>query len=226
MNTDQKKKTILLVNDNELVLNGLIRVLETSFDFEQITGFSNAKQACYEIKKQKYDLFIIDLQLKEMSGFDLINTIRKFDSDALIIVSTMHEEVWNINRLMEMDVDGIVLKSSAAEHIVQAVNTVLSGNRYLCPRFSRIQNRYISKHMSGKKKQITLTPQEKLILQHIVNGDTTHRMAEKLFLSENTIETHRKNLFMKLDVHNVAQLVSVALRAGLVNDEFSICSNR
>ncbi|WP_294080898.1 response regulator [Proteiniphilum sp. UBA5384] len=226
MNAARKGGRILLVDDHELILNGLGQVLKNAFVSREIVGFSNALQACDEIKKEKSDLYIIDLQLKEMSGFELIDTIRKFDSDALIIVSTMHEEVWNINRLMEMDVDGIVLKSSAAEHIVQAVNTVLSGNRYLCPRFSRIQNRHISKHISGKKKQIALTPQEKLILQHIVNGDTTHRMAEKLFLSENTIETHRKNLFMKLDVHNVAQLVSIALRAGLVNDEFSICSNR
>ena len=219
MNTDQKKKTILLVNDNELVLNGLIRVLETSFDFEQITGFSNAKQACYEIKKQKYDLFIIDLQLKEMSGFDLITFIRSVQPHASVIVVTKHEEVWTINRMLEMEVDGIVLKSSPTEHILQAVNSVLKGNRYLCPRFNHLKNQFRHKHTSQMKQVRLLTEQEKIILRYIVEGLSSREIAETLSLSENTIESHRKNLFVKLDVRNVAQLVAVALQNGIVNDD-------
>lgn len=212
---------ILLVDDHELILDGLGQVLENAFVSCEVVRFSNALLACDEIEKEKYDLHIIDLQLKEMSGFELMQTIRKHDANARIIVSTMHEEIWNVNRLVEMDVDGIVLKSSAALHIVKAVQSVLSGDRYFCPRFSHVKNLYASQCSSRLKRRVTLTSQEKHILEYIVNGDTTREMSKKLSLSENTIETHRKNLFLKLGVRNVAQLVSVALHAGLVSDEFS-----
>lgn len=222
MNTARKGYRILLADDHELILDGLSQILKKAFVLGEIIGFSNALQVFDEIKRETYDLYIIDLQLKEMSGFELITAIRAVQPNARIIVATMHEEVWTINRLVEMNVDGIVLKSSASEHIVRAANTVLSGERYLCPRFSHLKNQYISKYKSCTGKRTSLTAQEKLILKYIVNGDTTHQIAETLSLSVNTIETHRKNLFIKLDVRNVAQLVSTALRAGIVNDEFSI----
>ncbi|WP_352421100.1 response regulator transcription factor [Proteiniphilum sp.] len=217
-----KECSILLVDDHELVLDGLTRVLETAFAYGEIVGFSDAQQVCDEIKRKNYDLYIIDLQLKGMSGFELITSIRAVEPNARIIVATMHEEVWTVNRLVEMEVDGIVLKSSASEHIVQAVNTVLSGDRYLCPRFCHLKNQYVSKYLCRAKKMTPLTVQEKLILKYIVDGYSSREMAETLSLSENTIETHRKNLFVKLDVRNVAQLVSVALQTGSVNDKFSI----
>lgn len=222
MNTDQKECSILLVDDHELILDGLSQILKKAFARGEIIGFSNALQVFDEIKRGTYDLYIIDLQLKEMSGFELITAIRTAQPNARIIVATMHEEVWTINRLAEMNVDGIVLKSSASGHIVQAVNTVLSGDRYLCPRFSHLKNQYVSKYMSRTKKKTPLTAQEKLILKYIVDGQTSREMAETLSLSENTIETHRKNLFVKLDVRNAAQLVSVALSTGIVNDKFPI----
>lgn len=220
MDAVNKGCRITLVDDHELILEGMNHLLKTAFTYCKTVCFSNALLACEEIKKEKSDLYIVDLKLKEMSGFELIHTIRKFDPNALIIVSTMHEEVWNINRLMEMNVDGIVLKSSAAEQIVTAVESVLSGERYIWPRFSGVKNQYVAKHMSRMKRQTNLSSKEKLVLTYIVEGYTTRQIAEKLSLSENTIETHRKNLFIKLDVHNVAQLVAAALRCGLVNDDF------
>lgn len=222
MNAYRKECSILLVDDHELVLDGLTRVLETAFVYGEIVGFSDALLVCDEIKREKYDLYIIDLQLKEMSGFELIAAIRTIHPSARIIVATMHEEMWTVNRLMEMEVDGIVLKSSASEHIVQAATSVLSGERYLCPRFCRLKSKYISTYMSRTRRKTSLTPQEKLILKYIVDGQTSREMAEALSLSENTIETHRKNLFVKLDVRNAAQLVSVALSTGIVNDKFPI----
>lgn len=221
MNADLKKHTVLLVDDHELILNGLIRVLECSPICGNISGFCNAQLAVSEIKRRKFDIYIIDIQLKEMSGFELISAIRHIHPYARIIVVTMHEEIWTINRLMEIDVDGIVLKSSASEHIIQAVNSTLKENHYLCPHFNKLKNQYGAKHICKTKRNITLTTQEKLVLKYIIEGLTSRQMAEMLSLSENTIETHRKNLFIKLDVRNVAQLVAIALHTGIVNDNWS-----
>lgn len=214
---NRAEKKVLIADDHNLILDGISVILGKAFAFGAITAVTEGKEVCKEIKKQQFDLYILDLELKDMSGFELIKIIRDMDTDSRIIINTMHEEIWNIKRLMEMNINGIVLKSSASKHIVEATASVLSGKEYFCPRFSYLKSHHSVCHRNMNGKNSLPTPQEKLVLKYIVQGYTTQEIADKLSVTDNTIETHRKNLFLKLGARNVAQLVSIGINSGLVD---------
>jgi len=214
-NSSEMKK-ILIADDHSLILDGIQSILSKSLAGNLITTLTTGKSVCEEAKVQEYDIYILDLEFKDMLGFDIIKEIRSVHADAKIIVNTMHEEVWNIERLINMEVNGIVLKSSACEHLEEAIKRVLDGEEYFCPRFSYLRTRTTSYRRSLKSKISQPSPQELIVLKYIVNGYTTQDIANELSLSVNTIESHRKSLFIKLEAKNMAHLVTIAIKQGLV----------
>lgn len=219
MKTSYKDYRILIADDHDLILDGIRRILEQAFSFKETATFTEAATVLEAIEEETYDLYILDLEFKDFSGFELIKVIRKKQPAARIIVSSMHEELWTVNRLLEADVNGIVLKSSASEHIVRAVHNVLSGENYFCPHFSVFKHRNGWKYEDNKRKNCLPTPQEKLVLQHIAKGYTTQEISDMLSLSDNTIESHRRSLLVKFNARNVAQLVSIAISTGIIHEK-------
>jgi DNA-binding NarL/FixJ family response regulator len=207
---------VLVADDHELILTSIRSILVNKFSInsDNISVFTSSGQVLDEIKNVKYDLYILDLEFQELSGFDLIQSIREKDCDARIIICTMHQEVWNINRLLDADVDGVILKNSANMYLEQAINCVTRGGKFLCPRFKEIQ--YKSQAYKNKIKKHVLTDREKEVLKLVVNGHSSKEIATLLDISENGVEKHRKNLFLKLDVENVVQLVRVAIYHRLI----------
>lgn len=157
----------------------------------------------------------LDIELPDLSGFDLIGHLRSRDPQARIIVNTMHEEIWNIHRLMDCGVNAIILKSANAEELRWAVEAVLGGETYFCRRFRRISER-TGRTGTELADCSALTQRELDVLRAIAKGYNTGEIAGLLFLSENTIETHRKKLMLKLGARNMAELVVKAISLGIV----------
>ena len=128
----------------------------------------------------------------------------------------MHDELWTVRKLVEMNVDGIVLKSSDTSHLQSAVETVMSGRQYQCSHFLRIYSRFKSR-CDTSQYNIQLTEKELEILYAIVNGDSTAEIAKNLFRSINTIESHRRRIMAKFDAKNMAELVAKAIRLGVIS---------
>lgn len=207
---------VLVADDHELILNSICAILihKLEMNSDNIDSFLSSEHALRAIKNTIYDLYIVDLGFQKISGFDLIQSIRDTRKDAKIIVCTMHQEIWNVNRLIDLDVDGIILKNSANIYLEQAVMRVARGEKFLCPKFKEIK--YASLPYKIKAKNYILTEREKEVLRLIVDGCSSKEIASRLDISENGVEKHRKNLFVKLDVVNVAQLVRVAICNRLV----------
>lgn len=207
---------VLVADDHELILTSICSILVNKFSInsDNISVFTSSGQVLDEIKNTKYDLYILDLEFQGLSGFDLIQSIREKDCAARIIICTMHQEVWNINRLLEADVNGVILKNSANIYLEQAINCVTKGGKFLCPKFKEIQ--YKSQAYKNKIKKHVLTDREKEVLKLVVDGYSSKEIATLLDISENGVEKHRKNLFLKLDVENVVQLVRVAIYHRLI----------
>ncbi|MDR1882098.1 MAG: response regulator transcription factor [Prevotella sp.] len=207
---------VLVADDHELILTAICNILTNRFsiDKDSISVFTSSGQVLNETRNTRYDLYILDLEFRELSGFDLIQSIREKDRDAKIIICTMHQEVWNINRLLEADVDGVILKNSANIYLEQAINCVAKGGKFLCPKFKEVQ--YKSQVYKNKIKKHVLTDREKEVLKLVVDGYSSKEIASLLGISENGVEKHRKNLYLKLDVENVVQLVRVAIYHRLV----------
>ena len=209
-------KNILIADDHSLILEGFSKLLQKMPETGDIDLFSNGAAVCDKLREKQYDIYIIDLRLPDMDGFELINKIREAHDDAKIIVCTMNEDVWVINRLMQTNVDGIVSKNSPSNHVEDAVRLVLTGATYCCPRFSHLKRRYEThcRKMGSRTMNITLREQE--VLGYIIEGMTTREIAEMMGISDNGVEGFRKNLMEKTGSRNVAQLVSFAYENKLI----------
>lgn len=207
---------ILIADDHGLILTGIREILENAFTVNYICALSDPKEVSAEAAKRDYDLYILDLEYRDMSGFELIKEVRKKHTESKIIICTMHEEVWNANRLVDMDVDGIVLKKSACEYLKEAVTSVLNNKKYYCPRFKHLSEQTSSYRRRVKNKNSQLTRQELQVLKYIAKGYTSKEIADIFSVTDDTIEAHRKNMFIKLEAKNVAHLVSIAISKGFI----------
>ena len=124
----EAKAEILLVDDHALVLEGMRRMLESVPDVRVADAVTSGAKAAELIGERDYDIYVLDVNLPYISGFDLVDMIREINESARIIISTMHEEIWIINRLIRQKVNAVILKSSEAVEFENAVKSVLEGN--------------------------------------------------------------------------------------------------
>lgn len=207
---------VLVADDHELVIKGICDILNEKFTIAHITVFTEPEKVVDEIQRGPFDLYILDIEYEGMSGFDLISRIRERYTDARIIVITMHDELWNIKQLLALNVNGILLKRSSGSYLEEAVRTVMNNELYLCPLSARIKKRNAVYIKKIKNRNSTPSRAELAVLKYIVKGNSSKEISEVLGVSENTIESHRKNLFVKLEAKNVAHLVSIAIREHLI----------
>lgn len=124
---------ILLVDDHDLVLQGLKRIIECSLpEIKTVCTVSSGQEALLLIATQCFNLFVLDMELPDISGLEIISHIRKKDPQARIIVNTMHEEIWFIKDLIQCDVNGILFKSIGSTMIAETIRRVLDGGIYYC----------------------------------------------------------------------------------------------
>lgn len=207
---------VFAIDDHSLVLDGICSILRKIDFINEIVALTDCSQACQLLKERSFDVYIIDLELQDMDGFDLIKIIQEEHEEAPIIINTMHEELWTVNHLVELGVKSIVLKSSSSEHFEKAILHVISGKEYFCPRFEYLKQAYaIHRNKLGRKSSLP-TKRELEVLNLIAHGATTEEIGEKLFISVNTVESFRKNLMIKLEARNMAHLVTIAIQQRLI----------
>lgn len=210
----EKDIRILLVDDHDLVLQGLKRIVESSLpEIKTVCTASSGQEALLLIASQRFNLFLLDIELPDMSGLDVISHIREKDPQARIIVNTVHEEVWFIKDLIEHDVNGILFKSIDSGKIAEAIRLVLDGKTYYCPYAEHVRAQ-IRRSEEGRKEELTL--RELDVLKLISEGKNTQEIAQELCVSTNTVDTHRRHLMEKLDARNVADLMMTAISKGII----------
>lgn len=201
------KMKIAVVDDHDLIREGMNAVL-TNNGANFVDKYSTSSELISSMDLGKgYDFYIIDLELPDIDGFVLIEMIRARNSQANIIVSTVHDEIWTLRRLIAKDVSAIVYKSGDGNEIIDAINEILEGNKYYC---EEVQNALkiatdSSMHPSARELEV---------LHQIAQGKTSREIAAAMFVSDNTVEAHRKALFSKLGAVNVADLIMKAINMG------------
>ena len=204
----------LLVDDLDLVLQGLKRILEYAVpEIKMICKVSSGKEALSLIDIQPFELFLLDVELPDMSGIDLIASIRKKQPKARIMVNTMHEEIWFVRSLLQFNLDAILFKSIDSRQVVDAVHAVLQGKKYFCPYVERVRLQLKSQEKNRKNE---LTLRELDVLKLLSEGKSTQEIAQELCVSANTVDTHRRHLMEKLDARNVVDLVVIAISRGII----------
>lgn len=211
----EKDIRILLVDDHDLVLQGLKRIVECSLpEIKVVCTASTGQEALLLIASQSFDLFLLDMELPDMSGLDIIHRIREKNPKARIIANTMHEEIWFIKNMIQCNIDGILFKSVDATRIAEAIRRVLDGETYYCTYAEQVRNQMKRSEEGRKKEELTL--RELDVLKHISEGKSTQEIAQELCVSPNTVDTHRRHLMEKLDARNVADLIMTAIAKGII----------
>ena len=205
------KIKIIVVDDHPMVIEGMKAMLNQIRYVELCATASNAYEAMEKVKENQPDLVITDINMPEISGVELTSKLKKeFPNLKIIGMSTFNERSY-ISQMIQNGADGFLVKSASKEEIETAISSVLDGKMYLSSD-AGISN----SEQKQLKNQPTLTRREKEILTLISEGFTNPQIAEKLFISLYTVETHRKNLLSKFNTNNTASLIKIAATNGLL----------
>ncbi|MGA3288367.1 MAG: response regulator transcription factor [Bacteroidota bacterium] len=211
------KIRILLADDHPMVRSGLIKLLEPFKEFIIIGEASDGEEAVAMTKKLEPDVVIIDLSMPKLSGVEATKIIRKNFPSAKVLVLTMYDNEEYVYQILKSGAGGYMLKNSGRDELAAAIRAVARGDRFFSPRVSEIvMEAYLRKSEGRDDLPLTgddlpLTKREREILQYIADGFNNLQIAEKLFISARTVETHRTNIMQKLDIHDAANLVRFAL---------------
>lgn len=198
---------IAVVDDHGLIREGLNTIL-TNNGATCVYKYCTAMELISEMDAgQSFDFYIIDLELPDLDGFVLIEMIRARNPVAHIIVSTVHDEIWTLRKLLARDVNAIIYKSGDGNEIIVAINEILNGNNYYCAAVHQTLKD------AGDNSQHPST-RELEVLYQIAQGKTSREIAAAMFVSENTVEAHRKSLFSKLGAINGVDLIVKAIGKG------------
>jgi len=209
------KLKILVADDHALVRNGLIKMLEPFKEFMIIGEASNGEEAVAMTKKLQPEVVIIDLSMPVLSGLDATKQICSTMPNVKVLVLTMHDNEEYVYQILKSGASGYMLKDSGREELATAIRTVAKGEKFFSKKISEIVlNAYLHKS-SGQhnvsENDLPLTKREKEILYYIAEGLNNAQIAERLFISPRTVDTHRTNIMQKLDIHDAANLIRFAL---------------
>jgi DNA-binding NarL/FixJ family response regulator len=201
---------VFIVDDHYMVIEGIRSLLQNEKDIEWIGHASNAASCIAFLHQQLPDVILMDINLPDKSGIDLCKEVReKYPSVFVIGLSTFNQQSF-IQKMMEHDASGYVLKNATQEELMEAIHLVAKGKTY----FSHEAAQSLRKSSSGEIP--ILTRREKEVLELIADGNTNNEIATKLFISVTTVDTHRKNLLAKFEAKNIASLIKAAMQMQLL----------
>jgi Response regulator containing a CheY-like receiver domain and an HTH DNA-binding domain len=216
---------IILADDHKLVRAGIKTLLEQIKNIEIIGEANDGFEAIKLIEEFTPDLALLDISMPGLNGLEVLNKLSKSESPTKIILLSMYSNKEYVLRALKYGAAGYLLKDAAWEELEIAITKVMMGESYLSSKVTRHVTEYFKNEKPGiTKDQIDeefeqLSERHREILQLIGEGFSTKEMATKLNLSVNTIESHRKELMRRLDIHDIAGLVRYSIKIGLVSPE-------
>lgn len=199
---------ILITDDHPVVLAGIRQIVETALPESRIRQAATADEALAIIEAGMVDILIADLELNGESGIRLIHRVHDIQPNVKVLVYTMHEEVWVVRQLLEADPDGIVLKADDTEELERALGALSNGRGYYSAAFNRLLNTIAA-------SPAMLSKREAEILKLTAGGLSSAAIAQRLAISVNTVEFHRRRIMQKLNAANAAEAVGKAAELGL-----------
>ncbi len=200
---------ILIVEDHPLIIDGLTKLLSTWEKPCKISTAGTGKDCRVFMEIYTPDLILMDINLPDASGIDLCKEIHRNHPEIKIVALTTFNEKTYIRKMLEAGASGYMLKNSLPEEIIAALDDVLSGKIFLA-----LEAQSVLKAKEASVNRIVLTNREKEVLYLIADGLTNQEIGDKLFISPLTVDSHRKNLILKLNAKNTASLVKNAAELG------------
>ena len=204
---------IVIVDDHPIVIQGLKMMLENKKYFQIAATFKDGGGIRNFIKTNEADIVLLDITLPDSNGIELCAEIKKMRPETSVIMLSNRSERSIIMQCIQNGASGYLLKNATIDELHSCIRGALSGNIVFCNEVKEIISKPSQNELSGIPR---LTKREKEILKLLTEGKTSVCIAEELFLSPLTVDTHRKNIIQKFQVKNVAELINVAVQNNLV----------
>lgn len=207
---------ILLADDHTLVREGVRRILESQRSAWAVSEVSDGEAAIAKVATGEVDVLVLDLAMPGRDGLEVLAEVKKSRPSVRVLVLTMHDDPAYVSRAVQSGADGYLLKDSAVQDLVTAIDTVMEGRAYYAPAVQRALSEIVRGKAAEERPLEQLTEREREVLKLVAEGYPTKEIAARLGISHRTVESHRANLMRKLDLRSVAKLTQFAVREGLV----------
>lgn len=206
---------VFIVDDHQVVIDGLSSILSEDDNIQFCGSAQNGKEALRQLESVSPDVLLLDINMPEMDGISVIKALRAKEDKTRILVLTMHNNPQFTKQLIQLGVEGCILKNAGKKELIQAISDVNDGERYYGKDVT--DTLFASAKKTEKAiDKVQLTKREVQIIRLIASELTTNEIASELAISTHTVDTHRKNIVGKLAVKNTAGLVKFAINSGLI----------
>lgn len=208
---------LLICDDHNLISEGIELMLQNSSETFEIHIVTAGKAALQFLQTQSVDVLILDISMPEMDGLEVLDALNAQELVVHVLMLTMHNQIEYIKKAMSKGAKGYILKNTSKEMLIEAIHKVAKGETFVDSRLTTILIDDLKEVPKTRKTEIVkLTPREIDILKLIAQNKKTKEIAALLFISVNTVQSHKKNLYSKLNIHSVSELVNYAFQHGFV----------
>lgn len=211
-----KKHRIILVDDHQMLIDGLSAILAANDTIEIIKTYTNGNLLLEEINELNPQIVLTDISMPEIDGYELTKKIKKLNPAIQVIALSMSGNIADINKMLDVGISGYVLKNVGNQELIEAIHKVAQGKMHFSDDVT--EEMVKNKHSKPEKNEETakLTERELEILKLIVQELNNAEIADKLFISERTVETHRKNMIRKFNTKTIVGLIKYAMDHKLI----------
>ncbi len=210
------KHKIVLVDDHQMLIDGLVAILSKYNDIEILKTYTNGNLLIDEIENLKPEIVLTDISMPEIDGYELTKKIKVIDSNIHVIALSMSGSIADINKMLDVGISGYVLKNVGNEELIEAIHKVAQGKMHFSDDITEEMVKNKNTKPDKFNNQIKFTERELEILKLIVQELNNAEIADKLFISERTVETHRKNMIRKFNTKSIVGLIKYALDSKLI----------
>ncbi|MBK9327840.1 MAG: response regulator transcription factor [Sphingobacteriales bacterium] len=211
-----KSIRLILIDDHQMLIDGLSALLTTYDDIEILKTFTNGNGLLDEIETLQPDIVLTDISMPDMDGYELTKRIKQLLPQTNVIALSMFGGINEINKMLEAGISGYLLKNVGNLELIEAIRKVASGKMHFSDDVSEEMAKNAYSKSSKPEHQPRLTDRELEILKLIVLELNNAEIADKLFISERTVETHRKNMIRKFNTKTIVGLIKYALDKKLI----------
>ncbi len=202
---------IIIADDHKLFNHGLFQLLNS--DFNVIAQIFDGREVIPSVMKRIPNLILLDINLPNIKGFEIAKELKRSFSKVKVVFITMYSEDSFVKAAKDLNADGYILKESESDFLIASLKSILEGNCVFDPKLESPQTNL--HHDDFFVKEYSLSKREIEIIKLLKNGDSSVQIAEKLFVSYETVKSHKRNIYLKLGINKLAELVQFAVANGI-----------
>lgn len=208
---------VMIVEDHKMVREGLVKLIEFDKEIQVVEEAENGRDCIENFRKAKPDLILLDMNMPDMDGIETLKILNNRKNRPKVLVLTVHNEIEYLIKVLDMGVEGYILKDSGVRELIRAIRSVYQGERFIQPSLIPLLNsRLIAKDLDREKLN-ELSNREVEVLKLVAKGFSNKDIAADLSISERTVKNHLSSVFRKIDCYDRTQAAVFCIRNGLVS---------